>query len=349
MNCGYCFYREEMNSRAISDRGMMSRETMRRIIEQVFANKSCRVSFAFQGGEPLLMDIGFYKDFVSYVSSENIHNIPVSFSLQTNGTLLTDEWCDFFSENRFLIGVSLDGTEAAHDLYRRDKLGRPTFQRVMEGIRLLEKCLVDFNVLCVITDSIADQGRTIYRQLRNHGFRYLQFIPCLTCGGIGLSPSAYGRFLCDVFDAWFEDYTDGSYVSVRAFDNWIRAMIGIAPEVCSMNGRCSVYGCIEADGSVYPCDFYAVDTWCLGNIQSASLQSMLQGKIAQDFMRRSLAGKSSECMNCAWHFLCKGGCRRNSINGRDIFCSAYQEFFPYVYERMRIAAACEAASLIEEH
>ena len=228
-------------------------------------------TFSFQGGEPTLRGLDFYRDY-----SE------LSNCIQTNGILLDEQWAHFLHDNRFLVGFSLDGPREIHDLFRKDKNGDGTFTTVIQKARLLEKHDVDFNILLVVTSALAERPGKSYSFFQKNSFHYLQFIPCIDPlaekrGGrnFSLQPVEYLQFLKKFYDRWSEDILSGKDVSIRYFDNLVRIVMGEAPETCGMRGTCSCQFVFEADGSYYPCDFYVTEKWKLGNIRDVVLWSYM--------------------------------------------------------------------------
>jgi len=335
MRCRYCFYADVSASRAVKSYGVMSRETAENLVRRAFAYADGSVSFAFQGGEPTLAGVGFYRDFLALARRYNTRGLRVSYALQTNGYELSDELCDFFAENRFLLGVSLDGTREIHDALRVDAQGRGTYDRVTGNIERLRRHGVDYNILCVVTEPVARQARTCWDSLSPH--RYLQFIPCIDDFGgakqpFSLTAEAYGRFLIETFDAYEAAFRAGRPVSERRLDNYMMLLLGQMPEHCGMAGQCGLYFLAEADGGVYPCDFYVLDEWRLGCVDKAGLRRMACGERAQAFRRLSLK-RPQRCAGCRYFGLCRGGCRRDREPWTDgepaenRFCESYRMFF----------------------
>jgi len=278
MHCQYCFYRDEQENRETASFGLMSRETAHVLIEKAFLEAEGSVTFAFQGGEPTLAGLEYYRDFTGFAAHHPKRNgTTVCYALQTNGYALTEEWADFFARNRFLVGVSLDGPKELHDRYRLDAVGKETYNRVKESLRLLEKYKVDFNILTVVTGSSARRAGKIYNYFRKEGYGFQQYIECLDpIGEIpgghpwSLTPEKYGQFLKNLFDAWYFDRMSGKDTYNRYFENLLLMLDGQQPESCNMTGVCSSQWVVEADGGVYPCDFYVLDEWKLGSVHEQS-------------------------------------------------------------------------------
>jgi uncharacterized protein len=330
MRCRYCFYVDEVKYRAEPCGDIMNADTQEALIRRAFIFARGEISFVFQGGEPTLAGLAYFRRFINLVRSYNTCGLTVHYGIQTNGYDLSDEWIAFLKENGFLVGLSLDGDREAHDLFRLDARGEGTFQCVSDTLERLRKAKVDTNVLCVITEPLARRPREIWAALAP--YRYLQFIPCLEFFDgkpkeWTLTAQSYGRFLIETFDCYHKAFLKNRYVSVRLFDNWVQMVLGFPPESCAMQGRCSCNFTVESDGSVYPCDFYALDEWNLGNIRETSLMRMGKSRLAEAFISGSLA-VPEPCERCPWHALCRNGCRRErDRQGLNRFCEAYRMFF----------------------
>ena len=245
-----------------------------------------------------------------------------------------------------LVGISLDGPKELHDRYRVDREGKGTFNRVMAAIRLLEKHGVDFNILTVVSAANARRGQQVYSFFKKQGFRYQQYVECLdpigeVQGGheYSLTPERYEAFLKSMFNAWYQDMRAGRYVYNRYFENLMMLLTGQAPESCNLRGVCSPQWVIEADGSVYPCDFYALDQWRLGNILTDSFETMEEVRQTSGFVEWSRR-LPEDCKACRWLPLCRNGCRRNrepvtaDSTGKNYFCAAYKHFLEYACPRL---------------
>ena len=347
MRCRYCFYADELDNREIRSYGKMSVDTMHTIVDKAMEYGDYECTIAFQGGEPTLAGLDFYRDLVAYVTAhENPKKLKIHYALQTNGYLINEEWAAFLGENHFLVGVSLDGLKEIHDRYRLDAAGKGTYQRVISAIRLLEKHQVEYNILTVVTAATARNGQKIYNYFKKNHFGYQQYIECLDPIGeepgqheYSLTPEKYGEFLKSMFDAWYLDMRSGTYVYNRYFENLMMIMAGQQPESCNMRGVCGKQWVFEADGSVYPCDFYALDEWRLGNILENSFEEMDENRVELGFIQWSMR-QQEDCQKCRWFGLCRNGCRRNrepvtaEHTNRNYFCKSYQMFFEYAYPRL---------------
>lgn len=347
MRCRYCFYADETENRSVPSMGLMSDTTMKNMVDKALAFADGDCSFAFQGGEPSLAGLSFYRALVDYIHHHpNPKHVRIHFSFQTNGYCIDEEWAEWFSENHVLVGISLDGPKEIHDRYRVDHAGKGTYQQVMAAIRLFDKYHVDYNILTVVHAGSARRGQQIYNFFKKHDFRYQQYIECLdpigeVPGGheYSLTPERYEEFLKQVFDAWYLDMKAGRYVYNRYFENLMMIIAGQGAESCNLRGFCGAQWVIEADGSVYPCDFYALDEWYLGNINDDSFESMEENREKLGFIQWSKQ-IPEDCRACRYFLLCRNGCRRNrepvtaDSTGKNYFCSSYKNFLEYAYPRL---------------
>lgn len=310
-----------------------------------FADHDC--TFAFQGGEPTLAGLDFFQEFSSYAKNHpNTKNIRIHYAFQTNGILIDEDWASWFAENQVLVGISLDGPKKIHDRYRLDHEQNGTFSKVMSAIYCLREKNVDFNILTVVTAASSHKGKQIYDFFRKNDFQFQQYIECLDPLGAtrgsceySLTPRQYELFLKDVFDAWYSDMKSDHYVYNRYFENLMMILAGQNPESCNLRGFCGPQWVIEADGSVYPCDFYVLDEWKLGNILTDNFEAMELIRQKSGFVEQSKP-IPKECLKCKWIMLCRNGCRRNrelmadGTTGKNYFCSAYYNFLEYAAPKL---------------
>ncbi|MEG1791516.1 MAG: SPASM domain-containing protein [Clostridia bacterium] len=330
MKCGYCFYHAEAMSRESYSHGLMSYETADKLIDRAFEFAQKKpISFAFQGGEPLLSGLDFYTHFVEVVQAKNVSNNAIFYSIQTNGTLINDDWAKFFLKHKFLVGVSLDGNQKANR-ERRLKEGMFAYGKTIDGINYLTKYGVEYNILCVLTRDIASNIEEVYKYYKESGFKYLQFTPYLSPlennspDRFILTTKDYASYLIRLFNLYVKDYIKGNYVSIRMFDNLVQLYLGRPAEQCGMNGFCGHHYVVEGDGACYPCDFYCLDEYCLGNFKDTSFDEMEKSTIATKFISDSFK-VSQKCAACKYFKLCHGGCKRYRINCD--YCEAYRIFF----------------------
>ena len=341
MRCRYCFYADEMACRETKSYGRMSLAVLEEAVKRAIADSAADgwVGFMFQGGEPTLAGLDFYRALVDFIARYNTAGLRVQLGLQTNGLLIDDAWAAFLAEHHFLVGLSLDGTKEIHNANRVDAEGEGTHSRVMRAAATLTRHGCAFNLLTVVTDRTARAVTAMYNFFAKNGFTWQQYIPCLPPFGEAadkppLSAEAYGDFLCRLFDLWYADLAAGRYVYNRTFENYVGMLAERPPEACDMCGQCSVQFVLEADGGVYPCDFYVLDEWRLGNFVTDPLEAILARERELGFVAASRE-KRDECRACRWFPLCRGGCRRQG----GMFCEAYKRFFTHSIGRLERLAA----------
>ena len=346
MRCDYCFYRDEMSKRKIPLYGFMSEETLKNVIRKTMLTAEGMITYVFQGGEPTLCGIDFFKKVLEYQKKYNKYGIQVQNTFQTNGYAIDKDWCSFLTENNFLVGVSVDGTKETHDYYRHDKYGNGTYGKVRQSIKMFDEYGVEYNVLTVVHNKVAENIKDIYFEYKRNGWNYQQYIPCLEPLGkrnkeeYALSPEQYGKFLIELFEMWYSDVKNKCQPYIRHFENYIAILLGYCAEACDQRGRCSIQNVIEADGSVYPCDFYVLDTYKLGNLNNERMMCINNSEIGKQFIQRSLV-KNRECMECKYYSLCKNGCFRHrdfvEVEGsyKNFFCTSYKIFFENCYEKLK--------------
>lgn len=367
MRCKYCFYENEMSLRQEEHPVFMTTDTAELLIKQAFSSMEAvgkkplpPVSFVFQGGEPTLAGLEFFRTFMKLVQTYNVLNCPVQYSIQTNGLSLNEEWADFFAENRFLVGVSIDGDRALHESLRPDAAGNVTWDRVTGNLALLQSKQVETNLLCVVTKQCAKHPERYYRALKNLGCSFLQFIPCLdplnaSRGSMpySLSPKLYGSFLCGLFDEWYWDWKSGHYTSIRLFDDYIHLALGMPASTCATSGRCGAYFVVEGDGTLYPCDFYCLNEWKIGKLGEAPLTEYAASPVEARFLEEGTR-HPSECSACHFYPLCYGGCKRDwytdaAGNNHNYFCSAFLQLFTYAEQRILEIARTEQQLISRHH
>ena len=333
MRCGYCFYRAAAETR---ENRVMDEATADTLIQKIAADRPDALSVVFQGGEPTLAGLPFFRSFVKKL--KNAVSCPIRFSLQTNGLLLDDAWAVFLKENGFLTGVSLDGNRRTNDRYRLDPAGESVLPRVLEAMNTLKKHGADFNVLAVVDDRNAADIETTWNYFKKHGLQYVQFIPLTDACGVRLSPEAYEAFLKKSFDLWYRDLAGGNYVSVRHIDNYVGMLLGRPPESCAMQGVCGGYYVIEANGDLYPCDFYCTPPYRLGSVFDEA--PFAPGDTQRQFIEESKTIHES-CESCRYYALCRGGCKNDRTEDftKNKYCAAYRAFFDASIQRMERAAA----------
>jgi len=350
MRCRYCFYCDVAENRNTASYGIMSPAVTEALVKNVFAHAKGSVSISFQGGEPTLAGAGYFRHFHEMVDKYNTARLPTAFSMQTNGYRMPEELAQILAEHKYLLGVSMDGMGKLHDILRPDSREEGTFRRVNETLHTLEKYGIDYNILCVITEQIAKNGAEVYKYFRSRNFKFVQFIPYVPDFGresenhpFTLTNKQYARFLSTTFRLYYEDFCRGQYISVRQFDNFIRLAAGMPTECCGMDGICHANLVVEADGSVYPCDFYVLDEWKMGNITTDPIPTLQEAAAAKTFVEVSKP-MDPACRNCPCLPICRGGCRRHRETadggiGLNRYCEAYKSFFTENAARIRDMAS----------
>lgn len=351
LRCKYCFYHSLAENRETRSYGIMSTELLELIVKKALEFSSGSCTLAFQGGEPTVAGLDFYKKLMEFEEKYNTKKVRINNAIQTNGVLMNDDWARFLADNKFLTGISLDGPKDIHDLNRIDSTGEGSFKEVMNTIGLFNKYGVEYNILCVVNNNTARHIGKIYRFFKKNNFKFLQFIPCLDPLGepygsreFSLTPESYTSFLKTSFDLWYEDIIKGERISIRYFDNLVMMLMGYYPEACDMAGQCRSQFVIEADGGVYPCDFYVTDDWHLGNIRDMGFYDLKHCNTGRNFEEVS-RHVDTRCKQCRWASLCRGGCRRcrepfvDGKPGLNHFCESYREFFDYAFKRLQHVAA----------
>lgn len=323
--------------------GRMTLDTLKELVRKAMRYADNSVIFAFQGGEPSLAGVQFYRELVEYQRMYNARGLKIQNAVQTNGLELSNELVELFAKENFLVGVSFDGLPLLHDKLRTDAAGLATAERVENTIKKLEKYNVQFNILCVVNRYVAEHAEECFEYLKK--YTYIQYIPCLEpfdgkTADWSLTPELYTAFLKKSFDMYYKSFKRGKFVSIRNFDNYLGVIAGYEPENCAMCGHCARYFLIEADGSTYPCDFYVLDQWYMGNIRDSSFYALTRSEKAEEFALPSYH-VSEQCQDCKWYTLCRGGCRRERepfINGKpslNKWCESHKTLFEYAYPRMR--------------
>ena len=348
IRCTYCFYYDVCNLRTEENYGIMTEAVLETLIKKSFSYANGDISFTFQGGEPTLAGLRFFRKYLELINKYNKKKLLVHHGIQTNGLMIDDEWAKFFSNNSFLVGLSLDGTKKSHDSFRIDGKGRGTFDRVWSSVELLQKYNVDFNILTVVNSETAVRAKEIYNFYKENNLLYQQYIPCLNpletpdvVYPFTLTADLYAKFLCDLFDVWYRDAVRNNFVYIANFDNYLGILLGVSPNTCGMTGHCTPHMVVESDGSFYPCDFYVLDEYKLGNIMKKDLSYMEKAIRSTKLLAESLP-VAEKCKTCSYYMICRGGCRRHRepliIDGKanlNKFCRAYKQFFDYALPRLK--------------
>jgi uncharacterized protein len=350
MHCTYCFYRKKADLFPDKPMHRMTDEILQETVIQAMEQGGGSISFGWQGGEPTLMGLDFFRNAVSYQQRYGCGQ-TVGNGLQTNGILIDRKWAEFLREYNFLVGLSLDGPEHIHDRYRFDCGGKGTWAQVADRAGLLLDAGVAVNALVVVNDHAVHFPDEIYNYHKKIGITHLQFIPCLepdprlvdAQASFSTPVEEYGRFLARVFDLWLADFRGGKpTTSIRFFDSVFYAYVGLTPPDCTLLFECGVYVVVEHNGDVYSCDFFVEPRWRLGNVLEGSLAGMLNSE-QQALFGRLKSSLAADCLQCRWLPYCRGGCpkdRRFNTSDRklDHFCASYKIFFAHAHERLQSLA-----------
>lgn len=340
LRCKYCYYLEKKDLYPDARNFVMSEELLEEFIKQyIGAQTVSQVLFTWHGGETLMRNISFYKKAVA-LQKKYCRGRPISNCLQTNGTLLTDEWCRFFKENNFLIGISVDGPQHCHDKYRRTLDNRPSFYQVMKGVELLKKHGVEFNIMGVVNDYNSDYPLQFYHFFKSIDCHYIQFAPIVE--QIDGKPArwnvrsrAWGDFLIAIFDEWVRNDVGNYYI--QYFDSTLANWVGQEPGVCTLAKTCGQAGVMEFNGDVYSCDHMVYPQYKLGNIKTNTLTQMMYSRQQQQFGNDKYDALPAQCRSCNYLFACNGECPKNRIiqtidgeSGLNYLCQGYYKFFNHV-------------------
>ena len=354
--CKYCYYLEKNKLYPTAQRHLMSDEMLEQFTrEYIEAQTMNQVLFTWHGGEPLLRSIDFYRKALSlqqkYAGGRHIDNI-----IQTNGTLLTDEWCEFFAQNHWLVGISIDGPQPYHDHYRLTAAGKPSWQKVMQGIKLLKKHGVEWNAMAVVNAYNVNHPLEFYRFFKENGCQFLQFTPIverltrhedgrtlasladkdeISLSEASVAPEQWGYFLCAIFDEWVRK--DVGKIFVEIFDCTLANWMGVSPGICAYSKECGHAGVMEHNGDVYSCDHFVFPEYKLGNIRDHSLIDMLYGEQQREFSRLKHSSLPRQCKECDMEFACHGECPKNRFmkdkygdSGLNYLCPGYYHYYQHV-------------------
>lgn len=354
--CKYCYYLEKTKLYPTAQRHLMSDEMLEQFTrEYIEAQTMSQVLFTWHGGEPLLRSIDFYRKALSlqqkYAGGRRIDNV-----IQTNGTLLTDEWCEFFAQNHWLVGISIDGPQPDHDHYRLTAAGKPSWKKVMQGIKLLKKHGVEWNAMAVVNAYNVNHPLEFYRFFKENGCQFLQFTPIverltrhedgrtlasladkdeIPLSEASVAPEQWGYFLCAIFDEWVRK--DVGKIFVEIFDCTLANWMGISPGICAYSKECGHAGVMEHNGDVYSCDHFVFPEYKLGNIRDHSLIDMLYGEQQQEFSRLKHSSLPRQCKECDMEFACHGECPKNRFmkdkygdSGLNYLCLGYYHYYQHV-------------------
>ncbi|MFZ0924948.1 MAG: anaerobic sulfatase maturase [Halobacteriota archaeon] len=353
LNCAYCFFlaKEQLYPHS---RFRMTDEVLESYLRQYLsAQRIPHATIAWQGGEPTLMGLDFYRRSIECEQKYARSGITIERTLQTNGTLLDEEWCAFLRENKYLVGLSLDGPRELHDAYRVDKAGHPTFDRVLHAARLLQEHNVEFNILCAVSAANVTHPAEVYRFFRDEvGAQFIQFIPIVernnetglqeenTVTDRSVTEEQWGRFLITIFDEWVT--RDVGRVFVQHFDAALAAWAGAPPAVCIFSPTCGTSLALEHNGDLYSCDHFVGPKYLLGNILDTPLIELVSSDAQRQFGLNKRDTLPRYCQECPVCFACHGECPKNRFikaptgeSGLNYLCAGYRAFFAHIDQPMR--------------
>jgi uncharacterized protein len=347
LRCEYCFYLDRSELYPAERRHRMSDEVLEALVSSYMATRQASYAFGWQGGEPTLMGVDFFRNVTALQQKYGRRGAVVANGLQTNATLIDDEFAEHLAKYRFLVGASLDGPAEIHNRFRRSGAGRGSHARVLEGIARLEKHNVEYNILILVSAANVEHPREVYGYLKERGFMFHQYIPCVEFAGEGaLAPFAisgedWGRFMCGIFDEWIGD--DVRRVSVRLFDSILTYLVTGERNVCTMSGDCRKYFVVEYNGDVYPCDFFVEGGLRLGNVLEDSWEQMQKSEAYRAFGARK-GGMDAACTECEFVEICMGDCVKNRLCGGSDpsrlshLCEGWKMFYAHAMPRLREVA-----------
>lgn len=353
--CEYCYYLEKSHMYNEGPKTLMSDSLLEHFVKQYIESQTTpNVLFLWHGGETMMRPLSFYQKALQ-LQKKYARGRMIDNAFQTNGTMLTDEWCRFFKENNWLVGVSIDGPKEVHNAYRQNRLGHPSFDQVMRGINLLNKHGVMWNAMAVVNDLNVKHPQEFYRFFKSIGCRYIQFTPIVerlaehedgrylatpdqkdcSLAHFSVTPEDWGDFLCTIFDEWVRN--DVGQYFIQIFDATLANWVGVDPGLCTMARSCGHAGVMEFNGDVYSCDHFVFPEYKLGNIRQNTLLEMMYSERQLEFGRMKQGSLPGQCRKCDYLFACNGGCPKDrfaqTVDGEpnlNYLCKGYHQYFKHV-------------------
>lgn len=353
--CEYCYYLEKSHMYNEGPKTLMSDSLLEHFVKQYIESQTTpNVLFLWHGGETMMRPLSFYQKALQ-LQKKYARGRMIDNAFQTNGTMLTDEWCRFFKENNWLVGVSIDGPKEVHNAYRQNRLGQPSFDQVMRGINLLNKHGVMWNAMAVVNDLNVKHPQEFYRFFKSIGCRYIQFTPIVerfathedgrylatpdqkdcSLAHFSVTPEDWGDFLCTIFDEWVRN--DVGQYFIQIFDATLANWVGVDPGLCTMARSCGHAGVMEFNGDVYSCDHFVFPEYKLGNIRQNTLLEMMYSERQLEFGRMKQGSLPGQCRKCDYLFACNGGCPKDrfaqTVDGEpnlNYLCKGYHQYFKHV-------------------
>lgn len=352
--CEYCYYLEKAHMHNAGPKTLMSDSLLEHFVKQYIESQTTpNVLFLWHGGETMMRPLSFYQRALE-LQRKYAHGRTIDNAFQTNGTMLTDEWCRFFKENNWLVGVSIDGPKEVHDAYRQNRLGQSSFDQVMRGINLLNKHGVMWNAMAVVNDLNVKHPKEFYHFFKSIGCRYIQFTPIVerlaehedgrhlatpdqkdcSLAHFSVTPEDWGNFLCTIFDEWVRN--DVGQYFIQIFDATLANWVGVDPGLCTMARSCGHAGVMEFNGDVYSCDHFVFPEYKLGNIRQNTLLEMMYSERQFEFGRMKQGSLPGQCRSCGYLFACNGGCPKDrfaqTVDGEpnlNYLCKGYHQYFKH--------------------
>ena len=353
--CEYCYYLEKSHMYNEGPKTLMSDSLLEHFVKQYIESQTTpNVLFLWHGGETMMRPLSFYQKALQ-LQKKYARGRMIDNAFQTNGTMLTDEWCRFFKENNWLVGVSIDGPKEVHNAYRQNRLGHPSFDQVMRGINLLNKHGVMWNAMAVVNDLNVKHPQEFYRFFKSIGCRYIQFTPIVErlaehedgrylatpdqkdcrLAQFSITPEDWGNFLCTIFDEWVRN--DVGQYFIQIFDATLANWVGVDPGLCTMARSCGHAGVMEFNGDVYSCDHFVFPEYKLGNIRQNTLLEMMYSERQLEFGRMKQGSLPGQCRKCDYLFACNGGCPKDrfaqTVDGEpnlNYLCKGYHQYFKHI-------------------
>ncbi len=347
LNCEYCYYLDKTGYYIENNDFKMGYELLENFTKQyIEAQPGPMVNFGWQGGEPTIRGLDFFEKAVELQKKYLPEGWQCQNSFQTNAVLLDDQWCQFFADNNFLVGVSIDGPKWIHDKYRKDKQDGTTHEKVLQGIKLLQKYNVDFNILCVVNDINSKHPVEVYNFFKEIGADFIQFIPIVennnkgVIGEHSVTAEDYGQFLILIFNQWIQN--DYGKIYIQIFEEAVRVWAGYKAGLCVFSKTCGTAEVMEHNGDLYSCDHFVYPEYKLGNIEDTPLLDLHSSEKQKKFGNDKFDNLPQQCSDCEVNFICHGGCPKNRFiktedgkAGLNYLCAGYKQFFKYIDPYMK--------------
>lgn len=347
LGCAYCFYLEKCHLFSGTLKHRMSEVVLEKMIQEYMATDQHVYTFGWQGGEPTLMGLDFFKKAVELQEKYSSAGTSITNGIQTNATLIDDNFAEHFANNQFLVGCSIDGPAEIHDHYRRNKAGGPSHAAVLKGIKMLQRHRVEFNILVLVSKANVDHAMEVYNYLVDQGFYYHQYIPCVEFDNKGqllpfaITDQQWADFMCTVFNQWYS--SSRNKVSVRYFDSILQKLMDGTSNICSLEDNCCQYFVVEHNGDIYPCDFFVQENLKIGNIMDISYKEALRSPIYNDFGAQKSCFNSL-CKKCNYLGFCMGDCLKHRVycdhpaENMSWLCNGWQQILDHTLDKLQVMA-----------